>query len=232
VSKLFAALFILPAFCLADPVIAPSASGYYSQGAFEQAIAEYAPAGSSLTLDGFAGGQIQESGVSVSSDINYDGYHVGAGNGHFVPGAYQDVTQKYSTTVWTFSQPVYAFGGAWNLGPVNAGLQVEANGTVYFMPDGAVQPLSSYRTGSAPEWPSQTWSGFWGFVSSVPIDTISISFGDEGFAGSYAQNYSFSNMETVSAAPEPSALVLIVSGLLITVGLLRRKTNAGSKPGN
>ncbi len=218
-------LFALPVFCVAGPVSLPASGGYYNQAAFAAAIQEFAP-GSTVYVDSFANGQIHEAGVSVSSDIDYNGYAVGAGNGQLIAGSYQETTGKYSTTVWTFSQPIYAFGGNWTMQSINAGLEVDSGNAVYFMPDGVVKPLSSYGFNSPPQWPAQGWSGFWGFVSETPINEVSISFGDEGFGGSYGQTYSFTNMETASvmaAAPEPSGIMLTAAGTLIALGLVRRR---------
>ncbi len=200
-------LKLVPAFLLllfhaclfADP-LPPVAGAYYDQTQFESAVA---PLGQ-LSIDNFDQGQIHLSGVSVSSDVPYDGVGVTAGNGHFISGAYAETTSKYSVTTWTFRDPVYAFGGLWNLGPVNAGLQIVSSGGVYFLPDGIV-PLAS----SDP----RNWSGFWGFVSYTPIDSVSISAGDEGMPGHFGQSYSLTNMELVTTTPEPSSILLLALGL-------------------
>ncbi len=192
-----ALLSLLSVISFADP-LPPSPAGYYNQAAFEQAAAHYAPGGGQLLTDNFADARINLPGVFVSSDIDFDGVDKGAGNGHFLPGAYTETTEKYSATVWTFSQPIYALGGDWNLGVVNTGLQIASQAGVYFMPD-------------------TTESGFWGFVSPVPIKSVEISVGDQGHPGNFAQAYTFSDLQVVTAVPEPATLGLWISGAALVL---------------
>ena len=152
----------------------------------------------------------------VSSDIDFCGYDAGFGNGHLVSGVYTEFTQKYSLTVWHFDQPIYSFGGVWNLGAVNAGLEIDAGGQRYFLPDGLVPARSLYS------W-NDSWSGFWGFVSSVPVSEVVIRSGDEGWGNSFGQTYELSNLEVASAVPEPGSLLLAVLGIaLVGVRALKR----------
>ncbi len=223
-SKTFTAalLFLLPLLSFGDP-FSPSSTGYYNQAQFATAVAQVAPGVQIVTSD-FIAGSPGLPGVSVSSDINFDGYDKGAGEGHFASGAYLDTTEKYSVTVWTFSQPTYAFGGYWNLGAVNAGLEVDAGDARYFMPDGCIAPLSSYNWSDKPDWPATRWSGFWGFVSTVPIQSVEILSGDEGTNSSFEQNYTFTGMEIATAVPEPSTVKMLIFGsALIGIGLVRRR---------
>ncbi len=214
--KLVAAFLLLSfhACVFADP-LQPAASVYYDQAQFESAAA---PLGQ-LSMDNFDQGQIHLSGVSVSSDVPYDGQGVGEGNGHLLSGAYAETTSKYSVTTWTFRDPVYAFGGLWNLGPVNAGLQIVPSGGVYFLPDGMTPRASSDPA---------NWSGFWGFVSDTPIDSVSISTGDEGMPNHFGQSYSLTNLELVTPTPEPSSLLLLALGLCGAMAIAaRRQCGAG-----
>ncbi len=223
-SKALTATFLLlfPFLSFGDP-FTPSSTGYYNQTQFANAVAQAAP-GTHILMGNFANGFCDLPGVSVSSDINFDGYDKGAGAGRFTSGAYLDTAEKYSVTVWSFSQPVYAFGGNWDLGPVNAGLEVNTGDTGYFMPDAYVQPLSSYDWNDKPEWPAAQWSGFWGFVSTVPIQSVEIFSGDEGTSSSFAQNYTFTGMEIATAVPEPSTVnMLSFCAALIGVGMARRR---------
>lgn len=222
-SKALAAtfLFLFPWLSFGD-AFTPSSTGYYSQAQFASAVAQAAP-GTHILPENFTNGSANLPGVSVSSDIDFNGYDKGAGQGHFTSGAYLDTTEKYSITVWSFNQPIYAFGGNWNLGTVNAGLEINAGGVRYFMPDAYVPPLSSYNSNDRPDWPTAQWSGFWGFVSTVPIQSVQIFSGDEGTSSSFAQNYTLTGMETATVVPEPSSLgMLSFAAALIGIGVVRR----------
>jgi hypothetical protein len=187
--------------CYADPI----ASGYYDQATFRQALKSLERPLQTQN-DDFADGTLHIQAALVSSDIDFYGYDQNAGNGHLVAGAYTEYTQKYSLTVWHFAQPVYSFGGIWNLGAVNAGLEIDAGGQHYFLPDGLVPARSLYS------W-NDSWSGFWGFVSSVPVNDVIIRSGDEGWADSFGQTYELSGLEVSTATPEPGGLLLAVLGI-------------------
>ncbi len=210
-TRAFAAIVLLlaPLLVFGDSAM-PSTIGYYDQAQFQHYAEELAPSGVQILTDSFANGEISIPGVSVSSDIDFDGVNKSAGNGHFVFGGYEDFTEKYSVAVWTFSQPVYAFGGMWNLSSINAGLQISSGGGLYFMPDG-IMPVTN--TGQA--WPGAQWSGFWGFISAVPVESVEISFGDDGVPGNFGQSYRFSDMEVASDVPEPANLGLWGLGILL-----------------
>ncbi|HLH04209.1 MAG TPA: hypothetical protein VKX25_15695 [Bryobacteraceae bacterium] len=212
----------LTLFALSLPGLAGPVSGsYYSQAAFQQAIAALGrPV--QVAMDDFSSAQVTLPGVSVSSDINFDGYSLGSGNGHFAAGAYTDSTGKYTETVWHFTQPTYAFAGLWNLGNVNAGLEVDAGGHQYFLPDGLVAANSLYS-------PQNQWSGFWGFVLTVPVDTVIIRSGDESLFNG-GQSYQLSNLEVGAIMPEPGSVALGLVGLmLIGVGAARRSKKRGPR---
>ncbi|MDQ2842348.1 MAG: hypothetical protein M3Y72_15155 [Acidobacteriota bacterium] len=197
-----ALLLFVPILASAGPFM-PSPSGYYSEAQFDAAVLGAAPSGVLLSS---VGDGTMPPGLAVSSDIDFDGQQAGAGNGRFASGVYSETTSKYSVTTWTFTQPVYAFGGEWNLGLVNAGLEIDADDEHYFMPDGFVRPLYSYAWNAQPAWPASAWSGFWGFVSTVPIEQVEIRSGDEGTSSSFAQSYRLSSVEIATAVPEPGSL--------------------------
>ncbi|HEY7211486.1 MAG TPA: PEP-CTERM sorting domain-containing protein [Bryobacteraceae bacterium] len=212
-------LFLLPAcFCFADE--------FYDQAAFTNAIGNR-----TVLSDSFANEMSNIPGVSVSSDIIFNGVHPGDGNGHFAPGMYVDATAHYTVTTWTFSTPIYAFGGDWNMSPVDAGLTVGAfdsqgsNIATYNMPDGVVPPWSSYP--NPPSWPQQSFSGFWGFISSRQVSQVRIVFGDEGTPNDYSQSYEFTNLQITEAAaaatPEPQSIALLLMGTGILGFLVVRK---------
>jgi hypothetical protein len=205
---LFSPLFVFGESCI------PSVTGYYNQGTFQRQATELAGPGMQFVFDSLENGKISTPGVSVSSDIDFDGVERGAGNGHFSPDGYEDLTEKYSVAVWSFSRPVYAFGGMWNLSSISAGLQIRADNALYFVPDEIVpQPVS--RSG----WPDKQWYGFWGFVSATPIESIEISFGDLGTPGSFGQSYCFSDMELLAEVPEPGPFALLgLSVILLGTG--------------
>jgi hypothetical protein len=209
-------------FALSLPAFAGPVSGsYYSQAAFQQAVAALGrPV--QVAMDDFSSAQVTLPGVSVSSSINFDGYNFGSGAGHFVAGAYSDTTAKYTETVWHFTQPTFAFAGLWNLGRVNAGLEVDAGGHQYFLPDGLVSANSWYS-------PQTQWSGFWGFVSTVPVDTVIIRSGDESLFNG-GQSYQLSNLEVGAIMPEPGGVALGLLGLgLIGLGAVRRSKKRGPR---
>lgn len=131
-----------------------------------------------------------------------------------------------NTSTFTFSQPMSALGGNFDLSPVlpfsiggNTGLTFElalVDGTKYILPLGQ-------------EVPKGLNGGFFGFTSSVPFTSVTILPGSQAspkFLAGFGETFTLDNLSLVPAAPEPASFVLF--SLAIAGGLgyhrLRRRT--------
>lgn len=93
------------------------------------------------------------------------------------------------TTVWTFSQPIVAFGGYWIdlLGP-GGGLSIVVDGL--------------YSVGTPPLGPESPPYYFWGFVSSEPFTTVTMQLAG---SGPPVETYALEDMVYVYANRPPIA---------------------------
>jgi hypothetical protein len=166
---------------------------YTDKTAWENALG-----GQFLTED-FAGGQLNNSGVS----------YVSTSSGHINPAQenYQDVLAHESATepmtTWSFSPEITAYGGDWTLGG----------------PGGSGNSLQVYVDSDYVGYISNSYSGgFWGFISDTPFSSVELI----GGSGSNQQHYSLDNM-VFSPVPVPAAVWLFSSGILGLVSIVRRK---------
>lgn len=200
-KKLF--LFALTASGLFSPLFADSVA-YYDQAAWESSLAN----GSTLLKDNFNNNAVSLAGVSVASYIGYNGLYAGAGQ--FSGGAWIDSIPKYGYTVWTFSQPVYAFGADFQM-DVQDGLEF-FSGLNLSMPNAPAPNADNVQ--------AQQFNGFYGFTSTAPITSLMISWGSDGApCACYGQSYTMDNLEISTtpvnaAVPEP-ALLLPIGGLVL-----------------
>lgn len=206
-------LFALTLSGLFSPLFADSvAVEYYDQAAWERA----AGSGGALSKDNFNTNSLSLPGVSVASYIGYNGLYAGAGQ--FSGGAWVDSIPKYGYTVWTFSQPIYAFGADFQM-DVQNGLEF-FSGLNLSMPNAPALYADNVQ--------ARQFNGFYGFTSTAPITSLMISWGSDGAAcACYGQSYTMDNLEisttpVAAAVPEP-ALFLPFGGLvLVVIGGWRR----------
>jgi hypothetical protein len=166
---------------------------YTDKTAWENALG-----GQFLTED-FAGGQLNNSGVS----------YVSTSSGHINPAQenYQDVLAHESATepmtTWSFSPEITAYGGDWTLGG----------------PGGSGNSLQVYVDSDYVGYISNSYNGeFWGFISDTPFSSVELI----GGSSSNQQHYSLDNM-VFSPVPVPAAVWLFGSGILGLVSIVRRK---------
>jgi hypothetical protein len=209
--KLF--LVALTASGLCSPLFADSmAFEYYDQAAWENAVA----GGGTLLKEDFNTNSVSLAGVSVASYISYNGLY--AGTGHFSGGAWVDSIPKYGYTVWTFSQPIYAFGADFQM-------DVE-NGLEFF--SGLNLSMPNATSAYANTTQGREFDGFYGFISTAPITSLMISWGSDGpSCPCYGQSYTMDNLEISTtpvdaAVPEPAMLLPIGGLMLVFIGGWKR----------
>ncbi|HEY7307158.1 MAG TPA: hypothetical protein VH601_23745 [Bryobacteraceae bacterium] len=206
-------VFAVGACSLCVPLFANSVTGeYYDHAAWESAVA-----GGSLLKDNFDSNSVSLSGVAVASYISYNGLY--SGPGQFSGGVWTDSIPKYGYTVWTFSQPIYAFGADFQMDVLD-GLEF-FSGLNLSMPNAVLPYVNNGQT--------REFAGFYGFISSSPLTSLTISWGTDGPpCACYGQSYTMDNLEISTApvdavAPEPSGLLLLGGlGLLLAARLQLR----------
>lgn len=195
---------------LSDPVTAE----YYDQTTWEHAAAS----SGSLLKDNFDTNSVSIAGVSVASYVSYNGLY--AGTGQFNIGAWVDSIPKYGYTVWTFSQPIYAFGADFTMS-VQDGLEF-FSGLNLAMPNA----LLPYTDGTG----TRNFAGFYGFISATPLTELTLSWGTDGPpCACYGQAYTMDNLEISTTAPADPAVpepygLLPLGALAVIFVCVRRKS--------
>jgi hypothetical protein len=205
-GKLSLFLFILSG--LFSPLRADSAAlEYYGQAVWENAVTS----GGTLLSDNFNNNSVSLPGVSVASYIGYSGLSAGAGQ--FSGGEWTDSIPKYGFTQWTFGQPIYAFGADFQMN-VDNGLEF-FSGVNLSMPNAMRPFVDTLQT--------REFDGFYGFISSTPITTLTVSWGGDGPpCACYGQSYTMDNLEIATTpvdatVPEPSALLPFGGVVMIVI---------------
>jgi hypothetical protein len=199
-------LIAVGACSLCVPLFANSVTGEY----YDRAAWESAAAGGSLLKDNFNSNSVSLSGVSVASYVGYNGLY--SGSGQFAGGAWVDSVPKYGYTVWTFSQPIYAFGADFQMNVLD-GLEF-FSGLNLTMPNAVLPYVNNGQT--------REFGGFYGFISTTPLTSLTLSWGTDGPpCACYGQAYTMDNLEISTtpvdaASPEPSGL-LPVGGLVLVL---------------
>jgi len=122
-----------------------------------------------------------------------------------------------NSTVFTFDNPIRAFGADWNLfGPGGAGIgiQVSIDGMLVSELDNELGNPKSILA-AAPD------GEFFGFVNSDPFTMLTLTGGTQTQNAS-RETYSLDNA-AFSPVPEPSAVLVFGSGLIVTGLAIRRR---------
>ena len=117
---------------------------------------------------------------------------------------HDQVSSSNSTTI-SFTVPMRAFGGNWDLTPgdAGAGIIVYMDGTTW------VEEIDNSYSG-----------GFWGFVSDTNFNSIVLKKGTQGITGA-VETFELDNMVY---APAPGAILLGSIGVGLVGWLRRRRT--------
>lgn len=157
----------------------------------------------SLTSQYAAGG--------ISAVAGYDPLGV-ANNallGHAANGVWSDTLSKYGTTTFNFSDPIYGFGGDFDITGSN-GLEILAGGSSLATPNGV-------------------YDGFIGVVSDQPLSSILITWGQNGSCYQcFGNSYTLSDFQVAPEpvqTPEPSFKYAFAGMLVFAAGfaILRRR---------
>jgi len=104
-------------------------------------------------------------------------------------------------TIWSFSSPILAFGGNWDLGPNSAGTALEF---------GLHGPSDTFGVPGRPDIINTYTGEFWGILADTPFDTVQIFS-----AGLGSEHYSLDNLVySKTQIPEPNSLLLLILGLI------------------
>jgi hypothetical protein len=126
-----------------------------------------------------------------------------------------------TTTTWTFSSPIYAFGGLWDLTPAGPGTGIAfmINGTI--LVPGEVDRFST--------------GGFFGFISDTAITSVEEIPGTQGQPDAISEKYYLSALRfgaSVNAVPEPSTWAMMILGFsALGFAAYRRKSKPASMAG-
>lgn len=117
-------------------------------------------------------------------------------------GLFNDRVSEYGgfavfDTFWSFTSPIYGFGGYWDLGTTE-GIRIIGHGSSGSYPD-----IGNYDIPG-------TYSGqFWGFISPVPLSIVQIIIAGDNATVSYTLD----NLVYSVQIPEPTSIALMGLGL-------------------
>jgi hypothetical protein len=148
--------------------------------------------------------------VTVESGFSSPGYANPATLGQITNGVFADNISKYGYTIWTFSQPIYAF---------SANFDMLGGDGLFFAPGN----IDTFSTAS-------TLNGFFGFDSTDGFTQLLITWSDLSGNPAYGAAYNMTNLEvaTVSTAaatatPEPTYIPLFALGSLLVIAVCKSK---------
>jgi len=150
-------------------------------------------------------------GMSITAVAGYNPLGV-ANNallGQAINGAWSDTISKYGTTTFNFSDPIYGFGGDFDISGSN-GLEIFAGGS----------PLTT---------PNGLYDGFIGVISNQPLSSIMITWGQNGSCYQcFGNSYTLSDFQVATdpvQIPEPSFKYALAGLLVFAAGftILRRR---------
>jgi hypothetical protein len=148
-------------------------------------------------------------GISAVAGYNPLGVANNALLGHATNGVWSDTISKYGSTTFNFSDPIYGFGGDFDIAGSN-GLEILAGGSPFATPSGV-------------------YDGFIGVVSDQPLSSIQITWGQNG--GCYqcfGNSYTLGDFQVATdpvQTPEPG-FKYAFAGLLVfaaAFSILRRR---------
>ncbi len=149
-------------------------------------------------------------GMSISAVSGYSPLGV-ANNallGQAANGVWNDTISKYGTTTFNFSEPIYSFGGDFDITGSN-GLEIFSGGSSFSSPVGV-------------------YDGFIGVISNQPLSSIMITWGQNGGCNQcFGNSYTLSDFKVATdpvQTPEPSFKYAFAGLLLLAVSfaVLRR----------
>jgi hypothetical protein len=190
-------------------VLCASTVVYFDQSQWQAATSpttvSFASAGWTST---FASSPNYDSLTSVSSTITaVSGYSpLGVANnallGHVSQGVWTDTISKYGSTTFNFADPIYGFGGIFDISGSNGLDIVPGLGPSFATPNG-------------------TYDGFVGFVSSQPLDSVLITWGQNGSCQQcFGNSYTLSDFQVQNdpvGTPEPNFKYAFAGLLLLAV---------------
>jgi hypothetical protein len=145
--------------------------------------------------------------VSIVSGYGAPGYVDNSTLGHVSNGMFVDNISKYGSTTFNFGDNIYGFGGYFNIAGSNG---------LYLGPTGY---LTTPITGSNP-----SYSGFIGIVSSDPVDSLFVSWGDNGSYDCYSNSYTLSDFQVDTLpTPEPNFKYFFAFLLILASGFIGTK---------
>jgi hypothetical protein len=205
---IFVALLSLPSF---GSVMTYSDYGNWAISAAEQPNVN-------IVSETFANNQVQTPELSITT-LSGMGGASDPGNGVIANNSWTDCVGKdacnslaYDVTIFSFSKPVYALAGDWDM-PAGSGLEIYT---------GTPSPVSPNQYEDQGHLAGSAFSGFFGFVSDTPFDSVV-------FASSTGQqSFTLSDLSIgidpppSLAAPEPSTLALL-GAAGIALGFTRKR---------
>jgi hypothetical protein len=149
--------------------------------------------------------------VTVESGFSSPGYANPATLGQVTNGVFADNISKYGYTIWTFSQPIYAFSADFDM----------LGGDGLFFAPGNIDTFST----------ASTLNGFFGFDSTDGFTQLLITWSDPANEPFYGAAYNMTNLEVasvstaaaVTATPEPTYIPLFALGSLLAIAVCRSK---------
>lgn len=183
---LVAATALLAGVSASNPASA-SVTTYNDYGAWAAAV------GGTIVQEDFTGAGLTAPGLTVTTD-NGQITHTSV---TFTDAWRDQVVPGGATTTWSFSSPIFAFGGFWDLQSVSVGgpgtgIDLYLNGTTN------VASIDNSLAGT-----------FFGFVSDTPFTSVQERAGQ---IVASAETYEVSPIVFAGAVPEPSTWAMLILG--------------------